>query len=53
MLACLLSLSLETSAQAYSDIDTAAERVEQKVIEWRRQIHQHPELSNREVKPPR
>jgi amidohydrolase len=50
MLACLLSLSLETSAQAYSDIDTAAERVEQKVIEWRRQIHQHPELSNREVK---
>ncbi|WP_459209986.1 amidohydrolase [Aquimarina rhabdastrellae] len=29
-------------------IKAAAEAVEQKVIEWRRDIHQNPELSNRE-----
>lgn len=32
-----------------SDIDAAASKVLPQVIEWRRYIHQHPELSNREV----
>ncbi|MEM9820240.1 MAG: amidohydrolase [Bacteroidota bacterium] len=29
-------------------VDQAADQVEAKVIEWRRDLHQHPELSNRE-----
>jgi amidohydrolase len=32
-----------------SDVDAAAAKVLPQVIEWRRYIHQHPELSNREV----
>ena len=32
------------------DIDRLAYEVEPKVIEWRRDIHQHPELGNREVR---
>ena len=39
------------SAQISSEqIDSAASRVESRVITWRRDIHQHPELSNREVR---
>lgn len=30
------------------EINTAADRILPRVIEWRRYIHQHPELSNRE-----
>lgn len=33
-----------------NDIDQAAENILPKVIEWRRHIHQYPELSNREFK---
>jgi len=43
LLACLWS-----SACAASDPDVAS--VMPKVIEWRRDIHQHPELGNREVR---
>ena len=32
------------------DIDRLAQEVEAKVIAWRRDIHQHPELSNREFR---
>lgn len=31
-----------------ADIEAAAESIEEQVISWRRDIHQHPELSNRE-----
>ncbi len=31
-------------------VDKSAERIESKVIEWRRHFHQFPELSNREFK---
>src|SRR5580765_1932246 len=31
-------------------VDVAAAALEGKVIGWRRDIHQHPELSNREVR---
>lgn len=37
------------NAQSTSAIDSATAQVEQKVIAWRRQMHQNPELSNREV----
>src|SRR5216684_400842 len=30
-------------------VDPAASKVESKVIGWRRQIHEHPELGNQEV----
>lgn len=33
-----------------AQLDAAASSVEQKVIAWRRDIHQHPELSNRETR---
>lgn len=44
-----LPLCMAASAQAQS-LQAAYEKVEPKVIEWRRDIHQHPELSNREFK---
>ncbi len=34
--------------QINAEINTMAEALEQKVIEWRRDFHQNPELSNRE-----
>jgi amidohydrolase len=33
-----------------AQIDAAASALEKKVIEWRRDFHRHPELSNREVR---
>lgn len=48
--AILLS-SISTSAQQFnsrSAIKTAADKIEQKVIEWRRDFHEHPELGNNE-----
>lgn len=33
-----------------TNISLAANKIEQKVIEWRRDIHEHPELGNREVR---
>jgi len=44
----LFSASLSMYAQHGLEKDIAA--VESKVIEWRRDIHEHPELSNREFK---
>ena len=48
--------TLPVSAQDSSDfsiddaVDEAAAEVEAKVVEWRRDIHEHPELSNRETR---
>ena len=33
-----------------TEVETLAEDVEAKVIEWRHHLHEHPELSNREFK---
>src|SRR5688572_26986270 len=32
------------------NINRAADGIEQKVIAWRRDFHQHPELGNREIR---
>lgn len=49
--AMLLSVSSWSGSLTQGDtIRSAAEAVEQKVISWRRDIHQHPELSNREFR---
>jgi amidohydrolase len=38
------------STAVYSAIDAAAERVLPKVVAWRRDFHEHPELGNSEVR---
>ena len=47
-LGTLLASPSALGADAAVQIDEAAAAVERQVIEWRRHIHQHPELSNRE-----
>jgi amidohydrolase len=54
-LACvglLLSAVSSAAADQFADgeIDSLASAVEQKVITWRRDIHAHPELGNREFR---
>ena len=52
LLWCLLGLThMPLQAQTvYDQIDKQADAVEPKVIAWRRDLHQNPELSNREFK---
>jgi amidohydrolase len=40
----------QMSSKLQAKIDLQAKEIEPKVIEWRRHLHQYPELSNREVK---
>jgi amidohydrolase len=54
-LAALLALSWPAAAQSAGDalaarIDQAVERLAPQIVELRHQLHQNPELSNREVK---
>ncbi len=48
-LAFLMGIATFSSAQAQQPVAISAQ-LEQKVIEWRRDLHQHPELSNREFR---
>jgi amidohydrolase len=41
---------VQKNVVAEVDVDARAKALEPKVIAWRRDIHQHPELSNREVR---
>jgi amidohydrolase len=46
-----LALSIAASADDLRDaVDRAARAAEPKVIAWRRDLHEHPELGNREVR---
>ncbi len=38
------------AADLRTDLDRLADQIEPRMIEWRRDIHQHPELGNREVR---
>jgi amidohydrolase len=49
MLALALALPLQSRA-AEPDVEAMAAAVDAKVQAWRRDIHQHPELGNREVR---
>jgi amidohydrolase len=40
----------QTSAALQARLDQQAKEIEPKLITWRRNFHEHPELSNREVK---
>src|SRR5438046_10018285 len=51
----LIALGLATTLQAQTsrldvEVDRRAAQVEGKVVAWRRDIHAHPELSNRETR---
>ena len=56
VLVTLATIALPTVAHSArtvitsSEIDAAAKAIEPKTIEWRRDFHAHPELSNREVR---
>jgi amidohydrolase len=45
-----LSAAAASAQISPAQIDSAASKVEQRIIGWRRDIHQHPELSNRETR---
>ncbi|HNP35973.1 MAG TPA: amidohydrolase [Woeseiaceae bacterium] len=52
-LICLAALAISTAAAAADakyELDASFTSVEPKVIAWRRDIHEHPELSNREFR---
>jgi len=40
----------QVSSKLQTKVDQQAKAMDPKIIEWRRYLHQHPELSNREVK---
>ncbi|MEY2721923.1 MAG: hypothetical protein RL597_1368 [Pseudomonadota bacterium] len=48
--ALLLSLSTANAQDLGARLDTAIATLEPRVIEWRRDLHQNPELSNREFR---
>ena len=52
LLSVIISIAACSAFSAHADIniDKEVKSVENKVIEWRRDIHQHPELSNRETR---
>lgn len=50
VLAAALAAALPAQADLRADLDALARQIEPKVIEWRRDIHQHPELGNREFR---
>ena len=49
-LTLFMSFQLFAQNEVRSKIDALADKIEPKVIEWRRHFHQNPELSNREFK---
>ncbi|MCX6314129.1 MAG: amidohydrolase [Sphingobacteriales bacterium] len=46
-LGCLLSLACGAQS-VQSEIEQKASKIQSSLVEWRRHLHQHPELSNRE-----
>lgn len=54
LFAAIIAVSFVANALAASDlsgeIDAATTRLMPKIVEWRRHLHQYPELGNREVK---
>ena len=49
-LACASSLSAQTPTRLQLEIDRRAKELESKVVAWRRDFHQNPELGNREFR---
>lgn len=50
-LACLVAMAFTSDNKITpAAIDAAVDKVEAKMVSWRRDFHQHPELGNREVR---
>ena len=47
---CLMALSIKAQTALQNQIDSKAKAISAKLVEWRRHIHQNPELGNREFK---
>ena len=47
---CLMALSIKAQTALQNQIDNKAKAISAKLVEWRRHIHQNPELGNREFK---
>jgi amidohydrolase len=47
---CPLALQAQTLLEAHSEIDRRATELAPRVVQWRRDIHQHPELSFHETR---
>ena len=47
---CLMALSIKGQTALQNQIDSKAKAISAKLVEWRRHIHQNPELGNREFK---
>lgn len=45
-----LTSAAQVSSKLQTKVDQQAKAIDPKIIEWRRHLHQYPELSNREVK---
>ena len=50
LLICVLSANTFFANTLADEINTSAEKILPKVIEWRRHLHKYPELGNREFK---
>ena len=50
IISCLVSMAFSQSAKLTKKAHLDAEKIMPKVIEWRHDIHEHPELSNLEFK---
>ena len=50
LLAIAPSLSAQDPTQLRAEVDRRARELESKVVAWRRDFHEHPELSNREFR---
>jgi amidohydrolase len=50
LIAAALAAALPARADLAADLDALAREIEPRVIEWRRDFHQHPELGNREFR---
>ena len=50
VLTALVVSSVHSSPARATDMETLANSVAESVVEWRRDIHQHPELGNREFR---
>lgn len=50
LLICILSVTSLFANDLTNEINSSAEKILPKVIEWRRYLHQNPELGNREFK---
>lgn len=50
LIRCFLLLAVTTGIAQHTDLESEYQAIEAKVIDWRHDIHQFPELSNREFK---